>query len=268
MKMKEKLWLWGQDAGTHHRTLNNMYRLPGVNKMGPREGCDFFGINKCCRVRLLGEPKPPFDSEAEKLKDLDEVVWSADSASTKGDDIDAVLSVAEKYTNITGAVLDDFFSVPKDGEAVQGWRPRHNPEDLRRMRGSLHGFGRRSLDLWLVWYTHQMENDIAEYLDPFDVITLWTWNGSDLPALEENFSRVFEKTPGKRHFAGCYMWNYGEARPMTMEQMKLQLDYYYRSLKKGCIEGIILCSNCIADIGLDTVEYTRDWIKSAGGEDV
>jgi hypothetical protein len=37
-------------------------------------------------------------------------------------------------------------------------------------------------------------------------------------------------------------------------------------LKKGDIEGIIFCSNCIADIGLETVEYTRKWIAEVGNE--
>jgi hypothetical protein len=37
-------------------------------------------------------------------------------------------------------------------------------------------------------------------------------------------------------------------------------------LKKGDIEGIIFCSNCIADIGLDTVEYTRKWRTEVSNE--
>ena len=46
------------------------------------------------------------------------------------------------------------------------------------------------------------------------------------------------------------MWNYGKNKPLTMDQMKFQLDRYYHWLKKKNIEGIIFCSNCIADIGL------------------
>ena len=49
-----------------------------------------------------------------------------------------------------------------------------------------------------------------------------------------------------------------------MDQMKYQLDRYYYWLKKGDLEGIIFCSNCIADIGLETVEYTKKWIAQIG----
>ena len=37
---------------------------------------------------------------------------------------------------------------------------------------------------------------------------------------------------------------------------------------QGEIKGVILCSNCIADIGLDTVEYTRTWLQAHGEEEV
>ena len=73
-------------------------------------------------------------------------------------------------------------------------------------------------------------------------------------------------TPGKRRLAGCYMWNYGEKCPLTAEQMQHQLDVYLKYLRSGELEGMILCSNCIADIGLPTVEQTRRWIDRYGDE--
>ena len=48
MKLADYLWLWGQDAGTHHAVIdkegNPMWKIPGVNKMEPREGAEFLGI--------------------------------------------------------------------------------------------------------------------------------------------------------------------------------------------------------------------------------
>jgi len=118
----------------------------------------------------------------------------------------------------------------------------------------------------MVWYTYQLEFKVSDYIKLCDVITLWTWKGSDLVNLDSNLQKFVEKTPGKRRFVGCYMWNYGERKPLTMDQMKYQLDKYYQWLKKGDVEGIIFCSNCIADIGLKTVEYTKKWISEVGEE--
>ncbi|MEA4888580.1 MAG: hypothetical protein VB070_03845 [Clostridiaceae bacterium] len=36
-------------------------------------------------------------------------------------------------------------------------------------------------------------------------------------------------------------------------------------MKSGKIEGVIFCANCIADLGLDAVAWTRRWIKEVGG---
>ena len=71
-------------------------------------------------------------------------------------------------------------------------------------------------------------------------------------------------TPGKRRLAGCYMWNYGEGQPLTDEQMEYQLEVYLKYIKAGKIEGLVLCSNCIADIGLSAVDIMKRWIDRNG----
>jgi hypothetical protein len=259
-KLKDNFWLWGQTAGSHHE--NNAFSLPGVNRMGPREGCNFFDIEKCCRVSMGSfGPVPPFNEEAEKIKDLKEVVWSAIGADGRHQndksDIEEVLRMADIYPNVSGAVLDDFF----------GAKPaKHSISSVRSMADKLHNFSKRRLDLWVVWYTSELDFKVNDYLELFDVITLWTWKGSDLINLDSNIQKFIEKTPGKRHMLGCYMWNYGEKKPLTIDQMKYQLDRCYYWLNKKKIAGLVFCSNCIADIGLDAVEYTRKWISEVGKE--
>jgi hypothetical protein len=108
---------------------------------------------------------------------------------------------------------------------------------------------------------------VQEYLDLCDVITMWTWKGGDLSKLDENIQKFVKKTSGKRHLAGCYFWNYGEDKAFSLEQMKYQLDRYYYWLKKGYIEGIVFCSNCCADLGLEAVELTKSWIEEFGNEE-
>jgi len=76
---------------------------------------------------------------------------------------------------------------------------------------------------------------------------------------------MFPDTP---LYAGCYMWDYGDRKPLPLSAMKRQLADYRQALLQGEIKGVILCSNCIADIGLDTVEYTRTWLQAHGEEEV
>lgn len=270
-KLKDHFWLWGQDEGSHHRgSPEGGYRLPGKNLLGPREGAEYFGIDRMLRVSMSTGPFPPFDEEAEKIKDLKEVVWSAIGAGGANQysvndhsDIDELLRMAEIYPNVSGAVLDDFFY----GKEVPGRSiGRHSLESIRSMRDRLHNFSKRHLNLWVVWYDGALDfAEVDDYLDLIDIITFWTWEGRNLTHMDENIEKCIKRTPDKRHLAGCYLWNYGERKPLTMNQMKYQLDRYYQWLMKGVIEGIIFCSNAtVPDVGLDTAEYTRKWIAEVG----
>ena len=259
-KLKDNFWLWGQTAGSHHE--NNAFHLPGVNRMTPKEGCDYLGISKCLRVSMGSfGPIPPFDREAEKIKDLKEVVWSAIGADNRHhndqSDINEVLRMATLYPHVTGAVLDDFFNE---------YPGKNSVDSIKAMADKLHNFDKRRLDLWVVWYTHQLDINIDQFLGSMDVITLWTWNGFDLQELDANVRKFIRKTPEKRRLLGVYMWNYGERIPLTVEQMKFQLDRCYYWMKEGSVEGLVFCSNCNADLDLEAVEYTRKWIAETGNE--
>lgn len=271
-KLRDKFWLWGQNIGVHHK-YGVHYNLPGVNRMDSAEGCKFFGIPNCCRVAMGDGPFPPFDAESEKLKGCKQVVWSAVGAGgiTRHDDdksdLDEALRQAAIYPNITGAVLDDFFK-SVEGFKASGAVARHSVGSIASMRDKLHNFPARKLDLWMVWYSYQLDFDVADYISLCDVVTLWTWKGSDLANLDGNINKFIAQTPGKRRLAGCYMWNYGECKPLSNKEMQDQLDCYYRHIKNGDIEGIVLCSNCIADIGLETVDVTRRWLDAVGEEEI
>ncbi len=109
---------------------------------------------------------------------------------------------------------------------------------------------------------------IREYLDLCDVITFWTWKSEELPKARENFERLIAMTPGKRHLNGCYMYDYGNNRPMGLSDMKKQAALYEELLLSGRSDGLVLCSNCCADVGLETVPWTRDWLRELGRNEV
>jgi hypothetical protein len=279
IKLRDRFWLWGQGAGSHHyhkdesQPNGNIYNLPGENRMGPAAGGEFFGIPNCCRVAMSDGPVPPFDAESAKLTDFKQLVWSAVGSggiarnSNDLSDIDEVIRQAAMFPNITGAVLDDFFA-SVEGFDTGGAIARHSVKSIAAIKDKLHNFSQRKLDLWLVWYTYQLEYEVAEYIDLCDVITLWFWRESELNQLDELITDFIAKTPGKRRLAGCYMWDYGGKKPLTNEQMQHQLDAYYSWIKKGELEGVVLCSNAIADIGLEAVDLTKKWLEQHGDEEL
>lgn len=262
--IKDNFWLWGQSAGTHHAAYDNIYKLPGENRMTPAQGCEYLGIPNCCRVVMGNHPTPPFDDESREMANLKQVVWSivGSCGSVRNNvglgDVDEVIRQAKMFPNVTGGVLDDFLN--------QARRDLFPLEKVVQLRNKLNTEVGRPMNLWVVMYDEQLSDPVQPYLDVCDVITFWTWCGSNLVNLDSNMQRVIEMTPGKRRLAGCYMWDYGVSKPLDIAQMKYQCERYLSYIRKGWIEGIIFCSNCIADIGLDTVEWTRNWIREVGNE--
>lgn len=270
-KLRDRFWLWGQDAGSHHNAAGNQtWKLPGVNRMDPAEGAEYLGIKNVCRVVMCGNPNPPFDSESEKLKTMTNVVWSAigDSGSTRNNnsqsDHGEVIRQAGMYPNISGAVLDDFFIAKSPSNPLHA---RESVENIAEMRRQLHAFPERALDFWIVWYKHELDFEVDDYLALFDVVTFWNMMApAEFHELDADINKVVAKTPGKRRLAGFYMWNYGEGKPLSIDEARMQCELYYEWIKKGYIEGIVFCSNCCADLGLEAVEWIRNWIKEVGDE--
>lgn len=262
-KLRDKIWLWGQTPGSHHAAAG--YNLPGINRMSPVEGCRFFGISNCCRVAMRLGPIPPFDNESEELKGLRQVVWSAIGAGgvhrreEQYGDLEEVIRQATIYPNIVGAIMDDFL-------LSESRRNNFIPEKLRRMKEMLRHEAGRPLEFWTVYYERELHLSVQEYLEIFDVITFWTWYGENLLALRKNLDFVREANPSKRLLAGCYMWDYGNGKPLTLELMRLQLDTYREYMHAGKLDGFIICSNCIADVGIEEVELTRTWLDAHGNE--
>lgn len=263
MTLIDKFWLWGQSPNAHHEEANNIYNLPGVNRMTPEECAKFFGIENMCRVVMEDKPAPPFENEAAKFDDLSKVVWSimgsggSNRNNNGGNDLDEVLKIAKTHPNIIAGIMDDFMR-PSRMEA-------YSPSVVAEYRNRLRVEAERPLELWSVVYTHELTKQASPFLEEFDVITMWTWCAKDLPKVEENYNKLQSLLKSeKRIMAGCYMWDYGDHKSMPMDLMKYQLEIYKKWLEEGKIGGVILCSNCIADIGLDTVDYTKEWLSHNG----
>jgi hypothetical protein len=117
-----------------------------------------------------------------------------------------------------------------------------------------------------VLYNNQLDLAIGPYLEFCDVVTFWTMTGSQLVDLERNFERFLAVTQTKRRVLGCYLWNYGEKRPMSVDLMRHQCELGLTWLQEGKIEGMIFLASCICDLELEAVEWTRSWIARVGAE--
>ena len=258
--VRDKFWIWGHKAGSH----DNNYNLKGTSRVTPADAAVYMGLPNMIMVVLGNEPQPPFDGEAAAMRSLRRVVWSivGDSSSRRNDektDLEEVVSLASRFPNITGGIMDDFFTEGKPGQPVA----RYSAKDIAGFRRTLHA-AVRPLDLWVVLYAHQLHLPVAAHLAETDVVTFWTWRASQLTDLEKNFTAVEALAPAKRKVLGCYMWDYGDGKPMPLDRMQHQCRLGLRWLQEGRIAGMIFLASCICDLKIETVEWTRQWIREVG----
>ncbi len=251
-ELKKKLWLWGQLPGGY---ANAGYGLPVGNTMDPLEGLSYLGIENLCRVKLASEENNSFLDDpwlGEPAQKLCLSLIGADEDVPK-DDLDDILTLAQKDTRVVSAVIDDFISEKR----MQVF----TPDVLNNYANKLHHTLNRKLELWSVLYEKDIAITPVDRARIFDVTTFWTWYGENLLNYKQNFEKISDVIDGKRLMLGIYMYDFGNKRPLADDVMKQQLDFVGEKLSGGEIEGAIICSNVIADIGLSTVEITKNWIE-------
>jgi hypothetical protein len=265
VRARDKFWVWGHVEGSH----NNAYGLQGTSRMTPAEGAFYLGVPNVVFVAYQ-DPKEPckmlpeessFDAYAISFRPLKGVVWSIVGAggivNRRG--VELVRQLSQKYANIVGVQMDDFFRNTLDG----GRTGALTTKELAYIRTQLGATGRK-LDLWVTLYHHDLKYDVSEYLNEVDVVTYWTWEAHDLQNLEEGFAEAEKAAPRARKVLGCYMWDYGTHQPMPVDLMEKQCQLGLEWLRRGRIEGMIFLTNVICDLNLDAVEWTRNWIREVG----
>jgi len=256
--VRDRLWLWGHDAGAH----NDGWGLPKPSRITPAEAAFYLGIPNLIMVRYRGRPATPFDQYALPFRSLKQVVWSVVGAGGRTDQKErqAVLALASRNRNISGVMLDDFFGAESSSE---GKSAALSLAQLRQVRGRLRVRTRR-LDLWAVLYDTQLDKPLGKYLELLDILTFWTWDSRNLKALEGNWELLENAAPRCGKLLGCYMWDYGEKRPLRFDAMKHQCELGLEWLGSGKIEGMIFLASCICDLELKAVEWVREWIAGVG----
>ncbi len=136
------------------------------------------------------------------------------------------------------------------------------PEELRAL-GERRYRGKK-LPITAVVYVRQISPWLKPYLDEVDKVSLWTWHPADLEHLERNLAALEELIPDKPVLLGCYMYDFDQQKPLPVARMKQQVDLGHRWLREGRIAGMIFLATPNVDVGLEAVDWTRDWIRRVG----
>ena len=262
--VRDHLWLFTVPANTDFGSVQRR------SLMTPAESGLYFGVPNLIIVQASGgESKygrfePPFAQYAIALRPFKRIVWSVTGSGGFNSEAETreVMKLAKSTPNFTGIMLDDFFSSKKEGEKAV-----FTVEELSRIRQELKSIATK-LDILATYYTQLLDLDLSEYLKLIDVLTLWTWRSAEIPDIEKNLSRLDKLTPNTRKMLGCYMYDFDLRKSVAIPAMEQQCETGLRLLKQKRIEGIIFLSNTVADLGFESVEWTRNWIQKVGGTKV
>lgn len=290
--VRDRLWIFTVHAGSNDSYLE-LGGVRGGSRMTPAEGAFWLGVPNLMLIREHDSPRSPsleewrakttFEQYATSFQPLDRVVWSVVGSGGRGgmNELSPVLALAKKFPNITGIYLDDFITDARkqeDGRYVG--RPALLPADLKQARDRMKGLG-RPMDIWVTLYTHEInpsrsiakptfrgcDPPLADFLDMFDVLTLWTWNSEEIPLLEENLAALERVAPKSARIAlGLYLWDFQNRKPVPVELMKQQCEMGLKWLHEKRIHEMIFLANTVLDVGLPSAEFSRQWIAKVASQ--
>lgn len=252
--VRDRIWIWGGAPGA---TNDDWGHAP--SRMTAAEAAFYMGIPNLFLIRHKGRPKvEEYDQYAIALSPLKRVVWAIveSGGETDPERRDYVLKMPARFPNIAGFIMDDYFK--KDGTAHLTLDELQQLEQQRRTADG------RTLPLYVVVYTGQLNLPIQDHLKHCDKITFWTWKSEDLANLEQNFERLEKIAPQHPKLLGCYLWDFGNKAPLPLDRLQRQTEYGYQLLQAGRIEGLIFLEHGVCDIGLEAVQWTKEWIAKVG----
>ena len=258
--VRDHLWLFTVPANTDFESVQRR------SLMTPAESGLYFDIPNLIIVQAdtteakYGRFELPFAQYAIALRPFKRIVWSVTGSGGINSEAETreVMKLARSTPNFTGIMFDDFFSSKKEGKKAV-----FTVEELGRIRQELKSIGTR-LDILATYYTQLLDLDLSEYLKLIDVLTLWTWRSAEIPDIEKNLTRLDNVAPNTRKMLGCYMYDFDLRKSVAIPAMEQQCETGLRLLKQKRIEGMIFLSNTVADLGFESVEWTRNWIQKVG----
>ena len=264
--VRDRLWMFSVEPTTDDRH----YGIPQT-RITPIESCGVMGVpNLMMIVNEQLEPKPPLANYFRALRPLKQVAWSIVGSGgimgwAGGRELETLRDLAVKFPNLTGVYMDDFYN--ERSESGSGTLALSR---LREIRDGLTvpSDPPRTLDLWVVLYTHQLDMQIGPSLEYIDIVNLWTWWARDIPKMPENLAKLEQIAPKNRLSLGLYLYDYGDRKPMPVDLMKEQCEFGLEALRKGRVESLVFLGSYLCDQDWAAVEWTREWIARVADQPV
>ncbi len=260
--VRDRFWLFAVPANSDYPHIKRR------SVMTPAEGTCYLDIPNIIMVQAgkdngeqaYGKFESPLSQYMVALRPLKRVVWSVVGSAGfySPEETREILKIAETSSNFYGIMLDDFFTGNKEGQ-----RAKLSIEEFTDIHKQLKQINKNYKVLATV-YNDQLDLPLDDYFKMIDVVTFWTMNFDDLENMGSNMKKMKSVAPHAKIMLGCYFIDYGKNKGVPVPLMKKQCETGLRWIREGKIDGMIFLANTTMDIGLESVEWTRNWIKEVG----
>ena len=266
--VRERLWIWGHPAGVYNGSY--LQPLKRASTIEPVAAAQSMGIKNMIFVRYEGSRPPPFDAYYTPFKKLDRVYWSlvAAGGGTSQTEREAAFALAEKNANLKGFILDDFFHEPVEATRPIPLAGAGTPSAPSLSPAELHALGQRQvggrkLPLMAVIYTRPGQAGGPGHIAEVDELCLWTWRPADLDTWRP-ISPPWKNWPPASGSTWAVTCTISTSKPLPVAVMRRQVELGYQWLRARRIAGMIFLATPNVDVGLEAVEWTRQWIRTTG----
>jgi len=253
-RLRDSLWIWGHPVNS----LKGYFGIQETSYMSVPDGASYLGADRALYVPMGRETDMTKLNRC--MSGLQKTGWSVENPAQ----IDEIVRQSYCFPNIDRVIFDDFFSPTNPANNYLNY----TPESLTALKEKLHKEAARPLSMWMVYYTMLFDMQVQDYIDVFDGATMWFWNESEVADFDRMVEKFLQFTPNQRRMIGCYLYNFGEEAPATAKAVLYQLDRERELLREGLIEGVLLHTNAVGDLGLEAVEAAKEWIAEHGDEKI
>ncbi len=256
---RSDFWLWCHPAGSF--SGRNWGEALENSTIAPGAAARSLGLGKGIMVRSDSRPETAdYPEHMKELAGLDQVLWSVigdfSSRSTPFDDLEQILTMKAVHPEISGIMLDDFFP-PDDMPSFT--EPRLNVAEMQQMRRLLD---RNRLEAWAVVYEGQLDRRLSSHLPYLDALNFWTWFGEHIGDQRRNVETLRQLAPDHRIYFGIYMWDFGNRKALTVDQMAAQFAAAEELFHDKKIAGAVILASCMCDRDIEAVHYARNYLLS------
>lgn len=265
----DRCWMWGHDIG-HLDAPGNQWKLPVEGEMGMVEACRKMGIGNLSVIRW-GNPPPEYRRQFGNMKRLTwPICGHPDEPNATFEDMcEFDFRLLDEMPNLIGFEMDDFFRPDLPPVTVdtpfgkrQSLQTVFSYDQLLALRRRMDAF-HRPLDLRVVVYDGLLEQEdlFVPCADLATAATFWIWRGDDIPKLERRFRKFRDLLPSKPVFLGVYLWDFGDKKPMKVDNLMYELEYGLDLWRRREIEGFVFLATSLCNKNLPTVSYVRQWLE-------